>query len=76
MADENVKYDLIFLDEIVFENRNKEYGAYDLRHQYPNCLQKSFYSGQLSFFWQLSPFIYLKIQQMNAKEKTEVNANW
>jgi hypothetical protein len=38
MADENVYDQNLTLDEIVFENRNKEYGAYDLRHQYPRLL--------------------------------------
>jgi hypothetical protein len=41
MADDNLKYDLT-LDEIVFENRNKEYGAYDLRLLILSCLQGLF----------------------------------
>ncbi|KFC20824.1 energy transducer TonB [Epilithonimonas lactis] len=75
MADENLKYDLS-LDEIVFENRNKEYGAYDLRTRYPNVLTKSFLIGTAFFILlAVSPLIYLKIQQMNAKDKVEVDAN-
>ena len=63
------------LDEIVFENRNKEYGAYDLRSIYPRELTKSFLIGTALFLVvSLSPFIYMKIQQMNAKEATEVDA--
>ena len=33
MADENVYNQNLTLDEIVFEKRNREYGAYDLRSQ-------------------------------------------
>ena len=76
MADENLKYESnLTLDEIVFENRNKEYGAYDLRHTYPKMLTKSFLIGTAVFLVvSLSPFIYMKIQQMNEKDKTEVDA--
>ncbi|MDO4225648.1 MAG: energy transducer TonB, partial [Bergeyella zoohelcum] len=35
MADESVYNTNLTLDEIVFENRNKAYGAYDLRKTYP-----------------------------------------
>ena len=74
MADENLKYDLS-LDEIVFENRNKEYGAYDLRTAYPKLLTRSFLIGTAFFLLlAVSPLIYLKIQQMNAKDKVEVDA--
>lgn len=76
MADENLKYNSdLTLDEIVFEHRNKEYGAYDLRHTYPKMLTKSFLIGTAVFLVvSLSPFIYMKIQQMNEKDKTEVDA--
>lgn len=74
MADENLKYDLS-LDEIVFENRNKEYGAYDLRTRYPKVLTKSFLIGTAFFILlAVSPLIYLKIQQMNARDAVEVDA--
>ncbi|PZU89404.1 MAG: energy transducer TonB [Chryseobacterium sp.] len=74
MADENLKYDLS-LDEIVFEHRNKEYGAYDLRTKYPKVLTKSFLIGTTFFLLlAVSPLIYLKIQQMNNKDKVEVDA--
>lgn len=33
------------LDDIVFEFRNKAYGAYDLRRSYPNALKKAFFLG-------------------------------
>ena len=76
MADENLKYESnLTLDEIVFEHRNKEYGAYDLRRTYPKMLTKSFLIGTAVFLIvSLSPFIYMKIQQMNEKDKTEVDA--
>lgn len=75
MAEDNVNYSPS-LDEIVFEHRNKEYGAYDLRTAYPKILTKSFLLGTAFFLLlALSPLIYLKIQQMNAEETVEVDAN-
>ena len=47
MADENVYSQNLSLDEIVFENRNKSYGAYDIRTQYPRLLTKSFIIGTI-----------------------------
>ena len=69
MADD-VKYDCTpTLDEIVFEKRNKEYGAYDLRTRYPKILTRSFLIGTLVFILiALGPFIVMKIKQMNAEE--------
>ena len=76
MADENTYNDNPTLDEIVFENRNKEYGAFDLRTAYPKILTKSFLLGTALFvFLAVSPLIYLKIQQMNAEDAVEVDAN-
>jgi protein TonB len=37
------------LDEVVFENRNKSYGAYQLRKSYPEHLTRSFFSVLLFF---------------------------
>ncbi|MGL6129174.1 energy transducer TonB [Chryseobacterium artocarpi] len=75
MADENVYGQKLSLDEIVFENRNKEYGAYDLRHQYPRLLTKSFIIGTALFLLAaLSPFIYLTIKNLTAPPKQEVKA--
>lgn len=75
MADETQYSSNGSLDEIVFENRNREYGAYDLRHSYPKMLTKSFIVGTVLFLvLSLSPFIYMKIQQMNAAEKVEVDS--
>ncbi|WP_417428548.1 energy transducer TonB [Halpernia sp.] len=75
MADETIYNDNLTLDEIVFQNRNKEYGAYDLRTRYPKILGKSFFIGTVVFLvLALSPFIYMKIQQMNAAKKVEVDS--
>jgi len=64
------------LDEIVFKNRNKEYGAYDLRTMYPRLLTKSFIAGTAFFILAIvAPFVYLKIQQMNKADQTEVKAD-
>ena len=40
MENENLNYNPS-LDEIVFEHRNKEYGAYDLRSSYRRILTRS-----------------------------------
>ncbi|KQR93827.1 energy transducer TonB [Chryseobacterium sp. Leaf180] len=76
MADENVYNQNLTLDEIVFENRNKSYGAYDIRSQYPRLLTRSFIIGTSLFLLAaLSPFIYLTIQRMNEPPPTEVKAD-
>ncbi|MCD1115906.1 energy transducer TonB [Chryseobacterium turcicum] len=76
MADENIYGQNLTLDEIVFENRNKAYGAYDLRHQYPRLLTKSFIIGTgLFLVTALSPLIYMTIKSMNEKEAVEVKSD-
>lgn len=76
MADEHTYNAAPTLDEIVFENRNKAYGAYDLRTRYRGMLTKAFIFGTLFFcIAAITPFVIMKIQQMSAKETTEVNAN-
>ena len=74
MADE-IKYDHTpTLDEIVFQNRNKEYGAYDLRQRYPKILTRAFLAGTALFvLLVLAPFIVMKIQEMNERDKKEAN---
>ena len=75
MADETTYKDNLTLDEIVFENRNKEYGAYDLRSKYPKILTKAFIIGTLLFILlAVAPFIVMKIKQMNKEATTEVDA--
>ena len=76
MADENTYSQGSGLDEIVFENRNKAYGAYDLRSTYRSSLTKAFIIGTVLFcILAITPFVIMKIKQMQAKETTEVNAN-
>lgn len=76
MAEDNAYKSNLTLDEIVFENRNKAYGAYDLRTSYRSVLTKSFILGTILFMVAaITPFVIMKIKQMNAKEATEVNAN-
>jgi protein TonB len=76
MADENGYSQNLSLDEIVFENRNKSYGAYDIRTQYPRLLTKSFIIGTSLFLVAaLSPFIYLTIQNMNKADEVQVKAD-
>ena len=76
MADENTYNSSPGLDEIVFENRNKAYGAYDLRTSYRSMLTKAFILGTVLFcVAAITPFVIMKIKQMQAKETTEVNAN-
>ncbi len=76
MAEDNTYNNTPTLDEIVFENRNKAYGAYDLRTSYRSILTKSFIFGTILFLVAaITPFVIMKIKQMNAKETTEVNAN-
>ena len=75
MEDENLNYNPS-LDEIVFEHRNKEYGAYDLRSSYRRILTRSMIIGTLIFcIAAITPFVVMKIKQLAAKEKTEVDAN-
>jgi protein TonB len=47
----------ITLDDIVFENRNKEYGAYFLRTHYEEHLLRAFLYATLAVFL-LSAFLY------------------
>lgn len=76
MAEENTYNTTPTLDEIVFENRNKAYGAYDLRTNYRSMLTKAFILGTLLFcIAAITPFVIMKIKQMQAKETMGVNAN-
>lgn len=76
MADENSYNGAPSLDEIVFENRNRAYGAFDLRSKYRSVLTKSFILGTILFVVvAITPFVIMKIKQMNAEDTTEVNAN-
>ncbi|MBU4539415.1 MAG: energy transducer TonB [Weeksellaceae bacterium] len=75
MAEDNTYNSNLTLDEIVFENRNKAYGAYDLRSSYRSVLTKAFIFGTILFcVAAFTPFVIMKIKQMNAKDTQEVNA--
>lgn len=64
------------LDEIVFEHRNKEYGAYDIRTSYRRILTRSLVIGTVLFcLAAISPIVVMKIKQLTAKDKTEVKAD-
>ena len=76
MAEEQLKY--TDFEELVFENRNKAYGAYDLRRSYRGLLTKAFLIGVLFFSGIiLLPLLYSKAIKTEAKEgdgiEVEVN---
>ena len=76
MAEEQLKY--ADFEELVFENRNKAYGAYDLRRSYRGLLTKAFLIGVLFFSGMvLLPLLYSKATKTEAKEEdgTIVNVN-
>ena len=76
MAEEQLKY--TDFEELVFENRNKAYGAYDLRRSYRGLLTKAFVIGVLFFSGMiLLPLLYSKAIKTEAKEEdgTKVNVN-
>jgi len=68
--------DFIELDEIVFENRNKGYGAYNLRKIYGGILAKSFVFGTAVFLVMvITPFIYMTIKAGEVKEEIVVSVD-
>lgn len=76
MADETVYNANPTLDEIVFEKRNKDYGAYDLRRTYPKILTRAFILGTIFFcLAAITPFVIMKVKQMTAEETQKVDAN-
>lgn len=76
MADDKIYNDRLTLDEIVFNNRNKAYGAYNLRKTYPRILTKAFVAGTTLFcILAITPFVLTKIREIIPKEKTEVKAD-
>ena len=71
MAEEQLKY--TDFEELVFENRNKAYGAYDLRRSYRGLLTKAFLIGVLFFYGMvLLPLLYSKAIKTEAKEGDEI----
>lgn len=62
-------------DELVFEHRNKEYGAYDLRKSYSSYLTKAFIIGTSIFLAGIIlPFVYITATEGKEKvDETKVN---
>ncbi|MFN8352818.1 MAG: TonB family protein [Spirosomataceae bacterium] len=57
------------LDEIVFEQRNKAYGAFELRQQYNRIIQKAASMGSIMFTLALlAPLLYAKIAPTDANK--------
>lgn len=75
MTTENVQYGSNRdLDEIVFENRNKAYGAYDLRKSYKGLLTKAFILGTLLFAIAIIlPFAIAKFKEATKVEEKQVS---
>ena len=58
------------LDEIVFEHRNKEYRAYDLRKKLQTYTDKIFTSRfSIISFAVLAPLVYLKLRKKDNKRR-------
>ncbi len=70
---QNYQENLATLEEIVFQHRNKSYGAYSLRTDYQNVIKKSLLIG-ISIFGLavLTPMLWGKV---GSKEKIVVIAN-
>ena len=70
---QNHSENLETLEEIIFQNRNKSYGAYSLRIDYQNVIKKSLLIG-ISIFGLavLTPMLWAKV---TSKEKVVVIAN-
>src|SRR6187399_791359 len=59
--------------EMLFENRNKTYGAYDLRVNYENRLIKSFGMAMLiAGFFFLIPFVLTKVLKQTKHVEDEI----
>ena len=72
MADEQLKY--TDFEELVFEDRNKEYGAYDLRRSYKWFLTKAFMLATAIFVAAIiSPFIYVTSTEGEKVKETQVD---
>lgn len=61
------------LDELVFQDRNKEYGAYDIRKSYRPNLTKAFFIGIVAVTLAvIAPLVYMKVQAARGVEETKV----
>jgi periplasmic protein TonB len=60
---------LATLDDMVFENRNRAYGAYDLRTTYKKTVNRAMIIGAIAFLTALvAPFLYAKLTPKAKKE--------
>lgn len=58
------------LDDIVFANRHKEYGAYQMRKGYRRLLTKSFAIGLIGFFAVVvGPMLFMALSAENKQQK-------
>ena len=66
---QNHQENLTTLEEIIFQNRNKSYGAYSLRIDYQNVIKKSLLMG-LSIFGLavLTPMLWAKVESKINRE--------
>jgi len=56
-------------DEIVFENRNKDYGAYNLRKKYPRFLLIAFIAGMVALSTAIiTPYLRASVLQIKGKK--------
>ena len=66
---ENHPDNLATLEEIVFQNRNKSYGAYSLRIDYQNVIKKSLLIGISIFVLAvLTPMLWAKVESKIGRE--------
>jgi periplasmic protein TonB len=74
MAQENSSAYKDMLD-IIFANRNKSYGAYDLRRNYPKYVRNALIIGVLLIgFAFLLPYILSAVSELSKKEAIDVTA--
>ena len=72
MANKELEY--TDFEELVFEDRNKEYGAYDLRRSYKWFLTKAFIFGTAIFVAAIIlPFIYVTSTEGEKVKETQVD---
>ena len=72
MADKELRY--TDFEELVFEDRNKEYGAYDLRKSYKWFLTKAFFLGTVIFVAAIIlPLVYVAATEGEKVKGTKVD---
>jgi len=72
MVDKELEY--TDFEELVFEDRNKEYGAYDLRKSYKWFLTKAFFLGTVIFVAAIIlPLVYVAATEGEKVKETQVD---